>query len=832
MNTQHHISGIKPPTASRRHTVILPLIFHPFNNGILLFILLLLTTLPAHPLTCSPAHPLTRSPVHPFTGSHVRPFSPTFDTISNWDGITQSWQVYAGSYAVVENPLPDTINPSAHCMKIVTSSDPYDLMMYTMSAPADFDHFPKYRIKILAPAGNGTVTLKFQNAGNTQWEEVEMKPVPGRWTDLEFDFSGLSYNNLTRMVIFVDFEGTVAGKTWYVDDVLKEIPPPLQLQSNLPIVVISSFGVSVPDEPKITGHMGVIDNGPGNMNNLDDTYNNFDGSIGIETRGKSTQMFPKKSYNVETRDSTGGNLNVPLLGMPAENDWILYAPYSDKSMLRNAVTFDLARKMGDYHSRTRFCEVVLNDDYKGVYLLMEKIKKDKERVDIATLNPDEITGDDLTGGYILSVDWWESGMKYGIDGWKSDPVPSYPNAKDITFQFYYPEPGEIVSQQRDYIRGFVTRAENTLTSAGFSNPDEGYLKYLDAASFVEFMLVSELSKEVDKYRYSNYFFKQKDSDGGKLFAGPVWDFNLGYGNVDYWQPGINPSGWIYSSIAPYDWSIMFWWKRLMEDPYFRNLAKTRWSELRQTVWSDGAITSVIDSITGLIGAAKDRNYVRWPILGTYVWPNYNWWNNDYEDEVAYFKNFLFQRLHWIDANLPGTVLQPWASLTPGNKHIRLRLYGDYFSRPNLKAGYFHLNDAPADLRIMNVQYVNASESILNLTADAAGHPGISVTVEKKILNTWHDITSNKLSATGTGEDLAEVGIRVFAGEGQITIQCNHPEMLPKKVEILTITGQRVGEHRLEPLTSNHLQADLTPGVYFLVFHDEGQAFVQRVLITP
>jgi hypothetical protein len=771
------------------------------------------------------------SPVVLFPCSPGNPVSPVCDTISNWDGITQNWQVYAGGSSVVENPLPDSINPSGHCMKIVTTSGPYDLMMYTMAAPADFDHFPKYRIKILAPAGNGTATLKFQNAGLTQWHEIEMNPVPGRWTDLEFDFSGMSYDNLTQMVIFVDFEGTSAGKSWYVDDVIKEIPPPLQLQSNLPIIVINTFGVSVPNQPKITGHMGVIDNGPGNLNSLDDPYNNFDGAIGIETRGKSTQMFPKKAYNVETRDSTGQNLDIPLLGMPAENDWILYAPYSDKSMLRNAVTFDLSRKLGDYHSRTRFCEVVLNGDYKGVYLLMEKIKKDNKRVDIATLNPGEITGDDVTGGYILSVDWWEPGMVYGVDGWKSDPVPPYPYAKDITFQFYYPEPGEIVSQQRDYIRGYVTAAENALTSAGFADSDEGCMKYLDAASFAEFMLVSELSREVDKYRFSTYFFKQKESDGGKLFAGPVWDFNLGYGNVDYWPPGISPAGWLYLSVAPSDASIMFWWKRLMEDPYFCDLVRTRWNGLRETVWSDNGINSVIDSLTTLIGDAKERNYERWPILGTYIWPNYNWQNNDYEDEVAYFRNFIIQRLHWMDANLPGRELHPWAGISADGNRIRLRVYSDYFAHPMLKTGHFHLNGAPAGMTVKAVEYLNASECLLVVSQAATGIPGLSVTVEKQILNTWQDLTSNKLSSAGSGDLLPEAGISVFYGSGAIHIRCDRPETLPDQVEVLNIAGQSAGIFRLEKITENIVDVTLVPGMYLIKLKTASAPQIRRLVIT-
>ena len=148
------------------------------------------------------------------------------------------------------------------------------------------------------------------------------------------------------------------------------------LTSNLPIVIINTNSVEIPDEPKITGSMGIIDNGPGNMNNQYDPPNDYDGYIGIEIRGQSSQMFPKKSYGFETRDADGENLDVSLLGMPEENDWVLYAPYSDKSMLRNFITFFMGSYLDPYCTRMAYCEVIVNNDYKGVYILMEKIKKD------------------------------------------------------------------------------------------------------------------------------------------------------------------------------------------------------------------------------------------------------------------------------------------------------------------------------------------------------------------------------------------------------------------------------------------------------------------------
>jgi hypothetical protein len=755
----------------------------------------------------------------------------TYDTISNWDGITQNWTVWAGGSQLVANPHPDSNNPSEHCFDVVTSSDLYDLMFFDMPEAANFIIYPRYNLKIFAPEGGGDIVLKFENSDNTVSHEILMTPVPGQWTNLNFNFSDVGYENLTRMVIFIDFQSSTVGQHWYIDDITKEIPAPLVLQTNLPIVVINTFGASIPDDPKITAHLGIIDNGAGVSNNLSDPYNNYNGFVGIEIRGQSTQMYPKKNYDFETRDDAGSNLDVSLLGLPEENDWILYAPYSDKSMLRNAVSFSMGRNLDAYCSRTVFCELVLNGDYKGVYILMERIKKSEFRVDIATLKPDEVSGDNLTGGYIIKVDKLDIDFSYATDGWRSNPSPAYPNAMDITFQYYYPESDEIMPQQKTYIKDYVTTAENTLTSTNFTDPDLGYKKYIDVPSFIDMMLLSEIAKEVDKYRYSTYFYKDKDSDGGKLFAGPAWDFNLGYGNVDYWSPGIDYTGWLYTLVENNEWGIMFWWKRLMEDMYFRDMVKTRWISLRQEALSNNHIHTTIDSILTLTEAAKDRNYERWPILGHYVWPNYDWQNNTYADEVEYFENFLFNRLQWMDNNITGNIVQPWLTATAAANKIHLKLNRDYFRQNILKKGNFQLNNSPWDLTIISVQYLNASECVLTLSADITDLHDLTVTASKKILNTWQDLTSNPLGYAAVDEPLAQLHeIKIFEASGQIHLQCDRPEFMPDQIEILNLTGQSLGIYSLEKSTKNNITHHLKPGIYLVVIKVGNITQVQRVAV--
>ena len=750
------------------------------------------------------------------------------DTIANWDGINVEWTASGASYEVVDNPDQQGINPSAYCLEAITSSGQYDLIYTDFTVPASFSEFPVYRFKILAPESGGSVLLKFENSTNTSWEEIEKTPTPGQWDDLEFDFSATTATDFIRMVIFFDFQGTSSGNQWYIDDVIRVSDGNTGLTSNLPIILINTNGVEIPDEPKIDGYMSIIDNGPSNMNNQYDPPNDYDGYIGIEIRGQSSQMFPKKSYGFETRDEMGENLNVSLLGMPEENDWILYAPYSDKSMLRNFITFFMGSKLDPYCTRMAFCEVIVNNDYKGVYILMEKIKKDDNRVSIATLKPEDISGDELTGGYIVKVDKIDPDFVYGTDGWKSYPSPPYPNAMNITFQYYYPKAEDLVPQQNNYIVDYITTAENALTNSGFSDPDDGYNRYFNTGSFIDQMIINEISKEVDNYRFSTYFYKEKDSDGGKLFAGPAWDFNLSYSNVDYWSPGTDYTGWHYTMVEPNDWSIMFWWKRLMEDLYFRNLLKTRWESVRQGELSNDNLEYAIDSIVSYIDEAQQRNYERWPILGTYVWPNYNWIGNDYSDEVEFFETWFFNRLAWMDSNIPGSLLNPSAELSGSFPDLQITLSDDYFTRPILKNKYFVLNNAPSGVFIDTVIYYNASEAAIKLGGEVTEPIEVSVTLKSKIINSFNDLTSNQLLLNVGVSSFFKDNPTLFSANKRIYLECSQPQLLDNKLLIFNLSGQLVKTTTIENIQMNTIPMILNSGIYICSFQFNGQLHTTKI----
>lgn len=426
--------------------------------------------------------------------------------------------------------------------------------------------------------------------------------------------------------------------------------------SNLPIVIINTHGQQIPDDEKITADLGIIYNGEGVRNYLNNPYNNYNGKIGIEIRGSSSQMYPKKQYAVETRSFSGEDSAVSLLGFPKESDWVLSAPYGDKTLLRDVLVYKLANEMGRYASRTKFCEVVLNGTYQGVYVLFEKIKRDKNRVNISKIDSAVTAGDDLTGGYIIKIDKYDGENN---SSWLSTFLPFPNSTKYIRYIYHYPKPDEITQVQKNYIKGYIYAFESAMNSNS-NDTINGYPKLMEINSFVDYFLINEFSKNVDAYRNSAYMYKDKESKGGKLIMGPVWDFNLSLGNSNFYDAGI-AQGWQYtflttnqSFMSNDDYQVPFWWKKLFNDSYFRSKVYSRWNELKETVFNNELIYNYIDSCTTVLAEASARNFVRWPILGTYVWPNY-YVGQTYADEINFMKQFIQIRRVWLDNNMINAV---------------------------------------------------------------------------------------------------------------------------------------------------------------------------------
>lgn len=433
--------------------------------------------------------------------------------------------------------------------------------------------------------------------------------------------------------------------------------------SNLPIVVVNTNGANIPQEGKIPAEMGIVYNGPGSINLPVGPFNEYDGPIGIELHGSSSSSAPKKSYSFEFRDELGEDLNVPILGMPAGSDWLLVANYFDKSLMNNTLSYHLGRAMGHYAPRHRNVEVVVNGTYVGVYALVERIKRGSNRLDLAKLRPDEVSGDDVTGGYIISIDrYWGSGSGFA-SGY--DP-PANQNGQQVFFRYRYPKADKIVPEQKAYIQAYVDSFETALAGPDFADTTIGYRAYADVNTFIDLFLLNELSRNVDGYRLSTYLHKDKDSRGGKLRAGPPWDYDLAWGNANYCD-GSSSSGWSYlfGEVCPYDnFQVPFWWSRFMEDSAFVDALHCRWLELRDNLLSPAYISAYCDSVAAQLEEAQQRNFTVWPILGTYVWPNPEPIPTTYAGEVQELKDFVNARWAWLDANMPtGSACLPTSAET-------------------------------------------------------------------------------------------------------------------------------------------------------------------------
>jgi len=416
---------------------------------------------------------------------------------------------------------------------------------------------------------------------------------------------------------------------------------PTEISSNLPLVIINTTETDeIYDEPRVPAQMGIIDNGTGQTNSIFDEKNDYNGRISIEIRGASSQMFPKKNYGFETQTTDGENNNVSLLGMPEENDWILHGPYADKSLLRNVLAYHLARTTGHYAPRTRLCELIINDDYRGVYILTERIKRDNNRVDIANLKPEDIAGDELTGGYILQID--RDNEYIPNDGWYS----SFPDWKFYAYDS--PDFDVIQPEQSNYIRNYISEYEQMMNASDY---EENYRDYVDVDSWVDYFLVTEIGKHIDAYKLSFFMYKEKDSKGGKLHFGPIWDFNLGFGNFDFECPP-QAAGWAYQFSDFCNTPHPFWVQRLTEIPQVSHQIDCRWAQMRAGAWHSDSLMQLIDENVETLSDAQARNFERWQVLGTYVWPN-DFIGQTYEEEVDFLKNWLTQRLDWMDANMLG-----------------------------------------------------------------------------------------------------------------------------------------------------------------------------------
>lgn len=367
----------------------------------------------------------------------------------------------------------------------------------------------------------------------------------------------------------------------------------------------------------------------------------WSGQGAVHLRGNSSMNYDKKQYALETRDADGADIDIAPFGLPEEEDWILQGPYSDKTLMRNHLMYHWARAIGRYAPRTHFVELYLEDsggvldadDYRGVYVFMEKVKRDSNRVDVASLSATDSTEPAVSGGYLLKRDWLEG---------RELTTALYQDALVLE----YPDYDEITSEQWSYLEGYLNDFE-----ASLAREDGSYTSHADLDSFVDHMLMMELSRNVDAYVLSTWMHKDRD---GLLTMGPIWDFNGSLGNADYFA-SWEIEGWHYDNPEfPADNPRGFdWYAQMLKDEVYRQRLSERWLQHRSDAWSDAALIADIDATAMLLEEAAARNFERWPVLGEYVWPNDFGAveRTSYAEEVDYLKTWLLARAAWIDQEL-------------------------------------------------------------------------------------------------------------------------------------------------------------------------------------
>ncbi|HEY0455866.1 MAG TPA: CotH kinase family protein, partial [Verrucomicrobiae bacterium] len=502
--------------------------------------------------------------------------------------------------------------------------------------------------------------------------------------------------------------------------------------SNLPLVVIDSFGTNIVHDYGVQAGFQFFDTGSGRANFK--AAPSYSGYGLVHIRGRASLRYPKNSFTLKLLDGDGDPEAASLLGFPAESDWILYAPYPDKTLMRDVLAYELHAEMGHWASRTKFVEVfvqhlgtkIRRQDYAGVFVFEEKIKRDKNRVDISKLKPEDASEPRISGGYIFKKDHVGNvglaiqgdplggfpafvgggtgpriGYPTGPGGFPADPAgfpkpsrsgsrssqsysgssssrprtirgpltnyvgrpqpqlyaslnrdtvyrsddgspeeESFKTSRTNEFFFVEPDITQITAVQKAWLKNYLNNFEAALYGPDFKDPAKGYAAYIDPDSFIDYHIITELSKNVDGFRFSVFFHKDR---GGKIKAEPIWDWNLSFGNANGKQ-GWLPQWWLWPQLDDKEYT---WYRRLFEDSDFGQKYVDRWALLRTNILATEKVLARVDKYSSLVGESQKRNFERWPIIGRPVNPNY-FVGSSYDEEIQFMKNFIRQRLDWID----------------------------------------------------------------------------------------------------------------------------------------------------------------------------------------
>lgn len=481
--------------------------------------------------------------------------------------------------------------------------------------------------------------------------------------------------------------------------------------SNLPILILSTDGRAMVESvaagaPRTKGTFVVFDTFRGRS--AFSRKPDYIGPADLEVFGQTSAGFAKRPYNVELQDAFGNDKRESILGLPAEADWKLRNPYADKCLMNDFLAYELFEQMGNYSCRRRFVEVFVDTgvgrlsypgDYIGVEVFLEKIERGKDRVDIAELTPAHTTEPSVTGGFMFKKDKDSGGDINFTAGGASlklhEPKPKEMRGGTVTSAITsWPGPGYTpsASNQMTYLVNYLNAFNSAMNAADWTTRTgtNHYSHYIDEDSFVDSHWIVEFPKQIDGYRISNFFSKDRN---GKVKNAPIWDWNLSFGNADYLDGG-NTNNWYYTQLGAGDHPFL---RRLVGgtalpnsggDPDFIQKIIDRWGTLRTNIFNGERLTNRIDEIATLLTEAAGRNFTKYNYLNTYQWPNPQGpptWHVDYTQPtyaliISEMKKWTYGRYLWIDNQFPKgpTLTLPEGDVAAGSSLVILAPTGTIY----------------------------------------------------------------------------------------------------------------------------------------------------------
>lgn len=429
-----------------------------------------------------------------------------------------------------------------------------------------------------------------------------------------------------------------------------------KLESHLPLIVLETSEVipgelyyregyenSIPTMASdgnsyVVGTMKVYDNDK-ELNRISQIPDLIE-SVKLHVRGNSSRWFDKQSYSVKVIDSAGENKNIGLLGMEKNHDWVLHGPFLDKTLIRNYMAMNIAGELMDYAPDVRFCEVVRNGEYQGLYVMMETVSRGKGRIDIEKPN----TLRNVTG-YIFELN--NDSEMFPVTA--MDNFTKYVSIlrKSAFFDIVYPGKTQLTPELKDYIERDVSSFEKALYSYDYDSYQYGFPRYADVDEFVDYYILMEVFLQHDTGNRSTYFYK----DVNGLFKPCVWDFNNDLENIS--QINDDDFGVRKFVMVQAPWFLM-----MSKEETFIQQVIDRYRELRKGILSDEYLKQYIQDTIDFLGNAVDRNYAVWGYsfdvnnvdIRNKLHPDERNPEN-FEEALDQMEEVLFGRLAWMDENI-------------------------------------------------------------------------------------------------------------------------------------------------------------------------------------